>query len=89
MWNFDGFLLGLYFIGKHLGPILRGFLKELRSFTLVFDAALNEHAVERIPNQNMVMNRPYTSSFLTILVSLKSSRSQRSNGTKIVKNDEV
>ena len=57
--------------------------------SLVFDVTLNEQAVERIISQNMVMNRPYTSPVLMILVPLKSSESQLSNGTKIVKNDEV
>ena len=54
---------------------------------LVLDAALNEHVVERIPNQNMVMGRPYTSPFETNLVPLKSYVSHLFNGTKIVENE--
>ena len=55
----------------------------------VFDVALNDHAVEWQTYQNMSINQPYNSLFLTILELLKKRDRKLSNGTKIVKNDEV
>ena len=59
-------------------------MSQIRTGFLVFVAELNKYATERTSDENVVINRPCTSTFFTILVWLDSS-----NNIKSAKNDEA